>query len=103
MVLDKKKECKIIDFAVPRCQNLKCKKHEKVLKHQYLRIEIERFWNVKVLAVLLVVGAIEAVSGELVKNLGQLEISLVVPCLPKAILIGTAFILRRVICFSEYR
>ena len=104
VVIDKeKKECIIIiDLAVPGDQNITAKEQEKITKYQDLRIEVEKQWDVEAVVVPIVVGALGTVSKELEKHLKRIDIPLVVPCLQKAALLGTAFILRRVLGISEF-
>ena len=48
VVIDKeKKECILIDLAVPGDQNITAKELEKITKYQDLLIEIEKLWDVK--------------------------------------------------------
>ena len=102
VVIDKgKKECIIIDFAVPEDQNITAKEQERTTKYQNLLIEVEKQWDVKAVVVPIVVGALGTVSKELGKLLKRIDIPLVIPCLQKDALLGTAFILRRVLGISE--
>ena len=55
--------------------------------------------NVKAVVIPIVVGALGKVSNELEK---RIDVPLVVPCLQKTALLGTAFILRRVLGISEF-
>ena len=66
LVIDKEqRECKIIDIAVPRDQNVKVKKLEKITKYQDLRLQVQKLWNVKATVIPIVFGALGTVSGEL--------------------------------------
>ena len=56
----------------------------------------------KAVVVPIVVGTLGTVSNELGKHLKRIDILLVVPCLQKAALFGTAFILKRVRGISEF-
>ena len=56
----------------------------------------------KAVIVPIMIGTLITASDDLGKNLDQLEISLVVPCFDKAALLGTAFILGRVLGISEF-
>ena len=48
VVVDKeKRECKIIDIAVPGDQNIKVKEVETITKYQNLRLQVQKLWNVK--------------------------------------------------------
>ena len=66
VVIDKeKKECKIINIAVPGDQNIKAKKLKKITKYQDLRLQVQKLWNVKATVIPIVFGALGTVSGEL--------------------------------------
>ena len=41
-----KKECKIIDIAVPGDQNIKVKELEKITKYQDLKLQVQKLWYV---------------------------------------------------------
>ena len=60
VVVDKKRSCQIIDFAVPRDSRIE-KKKDKIEKYQELRRELQKIWNVKVKIILLVVGSLGAI------------------------------------------
>ena len=96
-----KRECKIIDIAVPGNQNIKVKELQKVTKHQDLNLQVQKLWNVKAIVILVVVGALGTVSEELENYEKTIGISIVISYLQKAALLGTAFILRRVLDISE--
>ena len=102
VVIDKeKRECKIIDIAVPGDQNIKVKELEKITKYQDLRLQVQKFWDVKATVRPIVVGALGTVSEELENHLKTIGIPIVISCLQKAALLGTTFILRRVLDISE--
>ena len=52
------RECQIIDFAIPGDQNIAIK----AVKYQDLRIELQKVWNVKVVVILVVIGALGTMS-----------------------------------------
>ena len=52
------RECQIIDFAIPGDQNIAIK----AVKYQDLRIELKKVWNVKVVVILVVIGALGTMS-----------------------------------------
>ena len=102
VVIDKeKRECKIIDIAVPGDQNIKVKELEKISKYQDLRLQVQKLRDIKATVILIVVGAFGTVSEELENHLKSIGIPIVISCLQKAALQGTAFILRRVLEISE--
>ena len=53
----KKKICKIIDFALPVDQRIKLKECEKRDKYLDLTIELKKTWDMKVTIILIVIGA----------------------------------------------
>ena len=57
-----RRECQIIDFAIPGDQNIAIKEQEKVDKYQDLRIELKKVWNVKVVVIPAVIGALGTMS-----------------------------------------
>ena len=51
-------ECQIIDFAISGDQNIIIKEEEKIDKYQVLIIELQKVWNVKVVVIPVVIGAV---------------------------------------------
>ena len=98
-----KRECKIIDIAVPGDQNIKVKKLENITKYQELRLQVQKLWDVKATVIPIVAGALGIVSEEPENHLKTIGIPIVISCLQKAPLLGTALILRRVVDISESR
>ena len=96
-----KRECKIINKAVPGDQNIKVKELEKITKYQDLRLQVQKLWDVKATVIPIVVGALGTISEELENHLKTIGIPIVISCLQKAALLGTAFILRRVFDISK--
>ena len=60
VVVDKKRTCNIIDFAVPGDSRIEEEK-EKVEQYQDLRRELQKIWNVRVKIIPLVVGSLAAI------------------------------------------
>ena len=58
-------------------------------------------WDVKPTVIPTVVGALETVNEELENHLKTIRIPIVISCLKKAALLGTTFILRRVLDILE--
>ena len=58
-------------------------------------------WDVKSTVIPTVVGALETVNEELENHLKTIRIPIVISCLKKAALLGTTFILRRVLDILE--
>ena len=101
VIYKEKRECKIIDIAVPGDQNIKVKELEKITKYQDLRLQVQKFWHVKATVIPIEVGALGTISEELENHLKTIGIPIVISCLQKAALLGTAFIFRRVLDNSE--
>ena len=93
-------KCFIIDIAVSGDHNVKQKELEKKTKYVDLRFEIARLWNKEVSVIPVVVGALGTLTANLKKNLKELGIPNVIPCLQKSALLGTASILRRTLGIS---
>ena len=101
VVTDKdKRECKIIDIAAPGDRNIKMKKTETITKYQDLRLQVQKLWDVKATVIPIVTGALGTVTKVLENHLKTIGIPTVISCLQKAALLGTDFILRRVLGIS---
>ena len=57
VVVDKKRTCKIIDFAVPGDSRIEEKEKEKIEKYQDLKRKLWKIWNVRVKIIPLVLGS----------------------------------------------
>ena len=70
----KKRICKIVDFAALADHRIKLKECEK--KDQYLDItrELKKLWNMKVPIIPIVMGAFGTVTKRLIKGLDDLEV-----------------------------
>ena len=102
VVIDKeKRECKIIDIAVPGDQNIRVRELEKITKHQDLRLQVQKLRDVKATVTPNVVAALGTACEEIKNHLKTIGIPIVISCLQKAALLVTAFILRRVLDISE--
>ena len=53
-----KTECQIIDFAISGDRNIVIKEQEKIDKCQVLIIKLQKVWNVKVVVLPVVIGAL---------------------------------------------
>ena len=98
VVVDKKKKtCKIIDFAVQGDSRIEGKEKEKIEKYQDLRREFQKIWNVRMKIVPLVVGFLGAIPTEFGNRLKETGITAEIGQVQKAVLLGTARILRKVL------
>ena len=91
----------MINITVLRDQNMKVKKLEKITKYEDLRLQVQKLWAVRTIVIPIVVGALGTVSEELENQLKTIGIPIIISCLHKVALVGTAFILRRVLVISE--
>ena len=92
----KKRTCKIVDFAIPADHRIKLKECEKKDKYLNLARELKRLWNMKMTIIPIVIGAFVTVTKVLLKGLQDLEVGGRVETILTAALLRTARILRRV-------
>ena len=92
----KKRICKIVDFAVPADPRIKLKECEKKDKCLELARELKKLWNMQVTIIPIVIGAFGTVTKGLLKGLEDLEICRRVETTQATKLLRTARILRRV-------
>ena len=93
----KKRICKIVDFAVPADHRIKLKECEKRDKYLDLARELKKLWNMKVTVMPIVVGAFGTVTKGLLKGLEDLEVGDRVETIQTIALLKTVRILRRVL------
>ena len=95
---EKEREVVIIDVAIPGDDRVKDKELEKIEKYQLLKDEIAKVWYMrKVIAVLVVIGALEAVSVNFKKYMKQIGVKESLQVIQRTALLGTAKILRKVL------
>ena len=70
----KERTCRIVDFAVLADHRVKLKECEKRDKYLNLARELKKLWNMKVMIIPIVVGALGTVTKRLVQGLEDLEI-----------------------------
>ena len=70
----KKRICKIVDFAVPADHRINLKGSEKKDKYLDLARELKKLWNMKVTIVPIVIGALGTITKGLLRGLEDLEI-----------------------------
>ena len=58
VVVDKQKKAVVIHVAIPLNGNIKKKEREKLEKHQGLREELQKMWNVNATVVPVVIGTL---------------------------------------------
>ena len=97
IINNKKKICKIVDFAVPADHRIKLKECEKRDKYLDLARELKKLWNMKVTIIPIVIGAFGTVTKGLLKGLEDLEVGGRVETIQTTALLRTARILRRIL------
>ena len=70
----KKRTCKIVDFAVSADHRVKLKESEKKDKYLDLARELKKLWHIKVMFIPTVIGVLVTVTKGLIKGLEDLEI-----------------------------
>ena len=90
----KKRICKIVDFAVPAEHRIKLKEFEKKDKYLDLARELKKkTWNMKVTVIPIVIGAFGTVTKGLLKGLEDLEVGGRVETIKTTALLRTAKVL----------
>ena len=93
----KKKICKTVDFALPADHIINLKESEKKDKYLDLARELKKLWNMKVMIVPIVIGALGTITKGLLKGLEDLEIGGQTETIQTTALLRTARILRPVL------
>ena len=98
IIINKKKRiCKIVDFAVPADHRINLKENEKKDKYLNLARELKKLWNMKVMIVPIVIGALGTITKGLLKGLEDLEVGGRVETIQTIALLRKARILRQVL------
>ena len=97
VVVDKKRSCKITDFAVPGDSRIKEKEKDKIEKYKDLGRELQKIWNVKVKIIPVAVGSLDAIPKQFGNRLKQIGITAGTAQVQKTVLLGMARILRKVV------
>ena len=92
-----KKECKIIDFAIPYDSRVNTKEMEKMEKYQDLAQEVQKLWNMRTKVIPIITGALGTTPKKLSKRLDDLGIGTRIVELQKTVIIYSARILRKVL------
>ena len=93
----KKRTCKIVDFAVPADHRIKLTECEKKDKYLDIARELKKLWTMKVTIIPIVIGAFGTDIKGLLKWLDDLEVGGRVETIQSTALVRTARILRRVL------
>ena len=97
IINNKKRTCKIVDFAVPADYRINLKECEKKDKYFDLARELKKLWNLKITIVPIVIGAFGTITKGLLKGLEDLEVGGRVETIQMTALLWTARKLRRVL------
>ena len=95
--LQKKRTCRVVDFALPADHRVKLKKSEKKDKYMDLSRELKQQWNMNVTIIPIVIDALGTVTKGLIKGLEDLKIRGQVETIQTIALLRTTRILRRVL------
>jgi hypothetical protein len=94
---NEKGTCILIDVAISGDRNVIKKEAEKILKCKELKIEIQRKWNVKTRVIAVIIGATGTISKSFRKYVSSIPGNHEVKELQKTAILGTAYILRKVL------
>ena len=94
------KTCLMIDVSVPADVNTSLKIYEKLSKYKDLEIEIERSWKLKAKTVPIVIGALGTVNKNTEKYLDEVPGDISITEVQKQALLGTTYILRKVLSIN---
>ena len=70
----KKRNCKIVDFAVPADPRIKLKESKKKDKYLDLARELKKLWNMQATIIPIVIGAFGTVTKGFLKRMEDLEV-----------------------------
>ena len=88
VVVDKKRSCKIINFAaVPEDSRIEEKEKDKKEKYQDLGRELQKIWNIKVKIIPLVVGSLDIIPRQFGNRLKQIGITVGTAQVQKTVLL----------------
>ena len=98
IVVDKKRRnCKIIAFAVPGDSRIEEKEKEKIEKYQDLRRELKKIWDVRLKIIPLVVDCLGAIPKQFGNILKETGITAEIGQVQTTVLLRIARILRKVL------
>ena len=92
-----KRECQIIDFAIPDDQHKAIKEQEKTDKYQDLQKEWQKAWNVNVVVMPVVMSGLRTMSKKIHHYIKQIDISVDIVSIQKTTILRANYILRRVL------
>jgi hypothetical protein len=89
--------CMLINVAISGDRNVIKKEVEKILKYEDHTIEIERMWNIKTKVIPVIIGETGTISKSFRKYVSNIPGKQEVKELQKTAILGTAYILRKVL------
>ena len=87
----------LIDFAIPDDSRVDSKEIEKIEKHQDLVRELKKLWDMKIVVIPVVIGALGTTPKILPKRLKDSGIKTNIGEMQKTVILNTARILRKVL------
>ena len=90
-------KAQVIDFAIPYDSRVDSKEMEKIEKYQDLVRELKRLWDMKVVVIPIVLGALGTTPKTLQKRMKDIGIETRIGELQKTVIMHTARILRKVL------
>ena len=98
ILIDKeKKECKMIDFAIPYDSRVNAKEMEKIEKYQDLARKVQKLWNMRTKVIPIIIGALGTTPKKLSKRLDDFGKGTRIVELQRTVIIYFARILRKVL------
>ena len=98
IVYKKERKCQLIDIAIPGERRVELKEHEKVDNYNKLKREVKKIWSLTYVNIVsIIVGALGTTPKNLKDWLGELELKISIELFQKAVLLGTAKIVRKVL------
>ena len=92
------KSCAIFDIAIPADIRVSEKEKGKIKRHQELKREIKRMWNIRSIKVIpVVVGSLASTSEKLRKCIEELGVVINTRLPQKTALLGTACVSRKIL------
>ena len=92
---EEKRECTIIDVAIPVCQNIVRKEAEKITKYRDLEIKLQKCWNLKKIRMIpVVIGALGSVTQGIEGYIKEISENISFDTIQRTTLLNTAHILQ---------
>ena len=92
---EEKRECILIDVAIPVCQNIVKKEAEKITKYRDLEIELKKCWKLeKIRTIPVVIDALGSVTQGIDGYLKEISPNLSFDVIQRTTLLNTAHIIR---------